>query len=58
MAHFQERRASGDRRLHGEEDRRKNSDRRLVSNNTDNSNIIEQARFNAWLVMTDKGIKN
>ena len=53
MAHFQERRTGGERRQFKGEDRRKNSDRRAANTGT-NLEFIEQARFNAWIVMTDK----
>ncbi len=58
MAHFQERRTGSDRRTQTEKDRRQSPDRRMTSKNNDHSDIVEQARFNAWLVMTDKDIKN
>ena len=52
MAHFQERRSGSERRQFKGEDRRNKSDRR--DNNSINLEFIEQARFKAWLVMTDK----
>ena len=56
MAHFQERRAGGDRRQFKGEDRRKKLDRR---GNTDgNLEFIERARYQAWLKMTDKNVKS
>lgn len=56
MAHFQERRAGGDRRQQKDGDRRINPDRRSDTNDS-NIKFIEQARHKAWLVMTDKNIE-
>jgi len=56
MAHFQERRAGGDRRQYMGEERRKNSDRR--GDTSGNLEFIERARFKAWMGMTDKSIKD
>jgi len=56
MAHFQERRSGGDRRQFKGEDRRKKFDRR--GNTGPNLEFIERARFEAWLTMTDKSVKD
>lgn len=56
MAHFQERRADGDRRQYKGEERRINSDRR--GNTSGNLELIERARFKAWMGMTDKSVKD
>jgi hypothetical protein len=52
MAHFQERRAGGDRRQYKGEDRRKNLDRRNAAGG--DLEFIERARFKAWMSMTDR----
>ena len=54
MAHFQERRAGGDRRKLSSEDRRNTKERR--NHSVDNLEFIERARFKAWVAMTDKTI--
>jgi len=56
MAHFQERRTGGDRRQYQGEDRRQQSNRR--DNCGTNLEFIEQERFKAWVVMTDKSTKD
>lgn len=47
MAHFQERRSGGDRRLFKGQDRRQGKDRR--GNTSGNVEFIERARFKAWV---------
>lgn len=57
MAHFQERRTGKDRRQDNSGDRRKNPNRRSDSD-SNNIECLNQARYKAWLVMTDKNMEN